>query len=549
MKILTNYLILVLISTIISFVSPIYAQSIDLPKLSQFGRFEADYVKGCAPLTIHITELDSFGPISRTYTYESGATQTADTFYTYNSPGRYEIVQLLGEDIIPKTDTLVIQVYESAEPKHSWAYCDANNIKVFFPDSTYDGYWWINQNDTTEFNSNSGWENMIETDPNSIIQVQGYYNQARSNCQVINQSVTPSPINYDLIIDSISFVYLCDNQVMMSILQEPNLHQVYQVKLVENQTSITEIFSGFLNQDMFKSDTIQLNPASNDICIEITPISACDGFTGDSERFCFDYQSISQPVQSAFATFQGDSIYLYFDDQTVGNYQLTKYADGQDAGIVSNVSSPFIDNNISPLRTYRYELVFFPDCPVDSYTFGISPPQIKLTPLKDNTYEINYQYPEYFTPNQSDIKSTFIENIGSTIIREKGTPTIYRLSSEQGSYQNIQWVGIWDGLDLRSNIVRLGYKPIIYVPDAFTPNDDGINDHLELYGLGDNPFTLLIFNKWGEKIFETNDKTQFWDGRLSNGHIVEDVFYYKLNFSNSDGEFFNQEGSFVVIRD
>jgi gliding motility-associated-like protein len=55
-------------------------------------------------------------------------------------------------------------------------------------------------------------------------------------------------------------------------------------------------------------------------------------------------------------------------------------------------------------------------------------------------------------------------------------------------------------------------EPQIYVPEVFTPNGDGQNDKLDLFGDHFLDFEFRVFNRWGEVIFYTNDISQKWDG-------------------------------------
>jgi len=64
----------------------------------------------------------------------------------------------------------------------------------------------------------------------------------------------------------------------------------------------------------------------------------------------------------------------------------------------------------------------------------------------------------------------------------------------------------------------------IYIPSAFTPNGDGLNDTFGVKGEGIQDYRLLIYNRWGTVIFEsTNAKIQ-WDGRYQ-GQPVETGTY------------------------
>lgn len=64
----------------------------------------------------------------------------------------------------------------------------------------------------------------------------------------------------------------------------------------------------------------------------------------------------------------------------------------------------------------------------------------------------------------------------------------------------------------------------IYIPNAFTPNGDGINDSFGVKGEGIRNFHLFIYDRWGAKIFETTNPKQQWDG-LYGGKPAEQGVY------------------------
>ena len=68
----------------------------------------------------------------------------------------------------------------------------------------------------------------------------------------------------------------------------------------------------------------------------------------------------------------------------------------------------------------------------------------------------------------------------------------------------------------------------IYIPNAFTPDNDGINDFFAPQGVTLNSFEMEIFNRWGEKIHYTNDIEKPWDGKSNNEIIQEGVYVYKI---------------------
>jgi gliding motility-associated-like protein len=63
-----------------------------------------------------------------------------------------------------------------------------------------------------------------------------------------------------------------------------------------------------------------------------------------------------------------------------------------------------------------------------------------------------------------------------------------------------------------------------FIPDAFSPNGDGRNDILLVIGTEISSVHMAVFNRWGEKVFETDDKEQGWDGKY-NGTTVQEGYY------------------------
>jgi gliding motility-associated-like protein len=60
--------------------------------------------------------------------------------------------------------------------------------------------------------------------------------------------------------------------------------------------------------------------------------------------------------------------------------------------------------------------------------------------------------------------------------------------------------------------------------------------------------SLVIYNRWGEVVFETTDQAQCWDGSFKGKTLNADVFAYKLQVKLQDGTFVDQAGSIQLIR-
>jgi len=75
----------------------------------------------------------------------------------------------------------------------------------------------------------------------------------------------------------------------------------------------------------------------------------------------------------------------------------------------------------------------------------------------------------------------------------------------------------------------------IFVPNAFTPNADGTNDVFMPKGVGINEYQLLIFDRWGNQIFVSEDLYKGWDGTVRGEEVQQDVYVWKINLTNNKG--------------
>jgi len=103
------------------------------------------------------------------------------------------------------------------------------------------------------------------------------------------------------------------------------------------------------------------------------------------------------------------------------------------------------------------------------------------------------------------------------------------------------------GSSSSSAIVKV-YKDV-YVPSAFTPNNDGKNDVFRVTA-ADNykRFKLLVYNRWGQVIFETADINKGWDGRFRDVQLASDVYVYYLEIVTASNKKVSKKGTITLIR-
>jgi gliding motility-associated-like protein len=89
-----------------------------------------------------------------------------------------------------------------------------------------------------------------------------------------------------------------------------------------------------------------------------------------------------------------------------------------------------------------------------------------------------------------------------------------------------------------------------YFPSAFTPNGDGLNDIFRPTGNDIVDFHLMVFDRWGQMLFETYDPGLGWDGK-SNGQYAEPGIYtYVATYGSTDNpvETVKTTGTFTLVR-
>ncbi len=90
--------------------------------------------------------------------------------------------------------------------------------------------------------------------------------------------------------------------------------------------------------------------------------------------------------------------------------------------------------------------------------------------------------------------------------------------------------------------------PYIFVPRAFSPNGDGVNDILYVRGESIDVVEFIVYDRWGAKMFETNNLNQGWDGTFQGKQLPPDVYGYYLYVECIGGDTYTEKGNVTIIR-
>jgi gliding motility-associated-like protein len=236
-------------------------------------------------------------------------------------------------------------------------------------------------------------------------------------------------------------------------------------------------------------------------------------------------QSSSQIVSGAWQFGEGGNSYgltASYCYNEAGHYVITNnYTDNFGCANASTVAVdawpiPVADFNVSPDKPVTNESIDFTDATYNA---------------------IAAEWTWYFSDESSKIHTG---------------KNINRSFTDAGEYAAVLIVTSDHGC--RDTIVKpilVGEDFGLYVPDAFTPNGDGLNDIFTAKGIGIAKFNMNIFDRWGELLYSTNSMENGWDGKFhSRGDeiVKQDVYVWKIKATDLQGKVHELAGTVTLMK-
>lgn len=236
---------------------------------------------------------------------------------------------------------------------------------------------------------------------------------------------------------------------------------------------------------------------------------------------------------------------------TAGNPGATytwNFGDGA-TGVGSTITHVFTQNGCN---TVTLTVSFGAGC---STTDSI-PCMINVFPQPDANFvfsptTIDILNPTAYFSNLSTNSTNWLWNFGDNISSTAQNP-IHNWA-EIGAYPVTLYSTTVNGcIDSITYIIIIDDIITAYIPNSFSPNADGINDLFNIYSHGISPdnFEMLIFDRWGNKIFHTRDLYDGWNGSLNNnGALVQiDVYVYRFNYKDIKGYKHKAIGHVTIVK-
>jgi len=286
------------------------------------------------------------------------------------------------------------------------------------------------------------------------------------------------------------------------------------------------------------------------------------------------YSEMSEPpayINPVIASINSGIVHLEFDVDP--NSELTKYKLLRSTSLSGpfdtiqtiNSTSDRISVNDpganSDKRVYYYKLLAYNNCDQPIWeaesevinticltvTNNDNTNNLEWNLLKEETNPAsNYRiYRSIGTDNQQQIdalfnnETTYQDNIEDLIGTNSGSKICYFIIGRENTSQDPN----------NSNIACATIEPKVYIPDAFTPDGNGKNDFFDIkFSFLPENYTLIIYNRWSNIVFESTDPEIDWDGRSLNGKPVPaGAYIYYLKIVTENNQTIEKRGNITVI--
>jgi gliding motility-associated-like protein len=240
------------------------------------------------------------------------------------------------------------------------------------------------------------------------------------------------------------------------------------------------------------------------------------------------------------------------------SYRIFRSINGQSfEQVVEGTALPYVDVNLRPqINRYCYYVVYGNSCGRESAPSETAC-AIKLDGINQQNKRISLNWSPY-GGWESGVQDYLLEirdgqgalvgppiSLGSTAMNYQDPIDPNRQISQ---YRIVAISN--DSIPLRSysNVIIEDIPLQIYVPNSFTPNNDGLNDTFTAKGLFIDEYSMEIYSRWGELLFHTTDLEAGWDGIYRGSLSPEDTYVFKIEASDPNGRSMIKSGTVHLLR-
>lgn len=265
-----------------------------------------------------------------------------------------------------------------------------------------------------------------------------------------------------------------------------------------------------------------------------TPITQVDDFK-EHDTVCTGFEAMFSANSPAFDTYEFSLNNSLVQRSPAMNYTTTFQTPGPYSMKVTGIDG-FGNKTSSP--DFEFQVAEDPkaDARVDNRKVGSGGLSVTFDATSSSAVAFSWNFGD---PASGD-DNTSVEAIPTHTYRDFGEYDVTLIVSTGGECR--------DTIRLEK-IVRFEDSPsLLFVPSAFTPNGDGVNDQLFLRGQNISSVDFMVFNEWGEMIFRTQDINTGWDGSHRGSLLPPDTYTYVAKVTLLNGQTETLKGQTTVLR-
>ncbi|NDK56025.1 gliding motility-associated C-terminal domain-containing protein [Pontibacter fetidus] len=339
----------------------------------------------------------------------------------------------------------------------------------------------------------------------------------------------------------------------------------------EQVTINWQTIAGFFKQyDLYRNGILLQSVAGNSSSYTDTDVSCGQNNCYEIKGITMDGKSTTVSVQSCIAvtstsTPPAATLLTSFNPQNeieitlqLPNGQSIKSAtyqrsiNGAAFKDIANTQQTTISDKLSAISTVCYRATYTNPCDKTAAASALSCPVIltaKLTP--EETAQLTWTNYTGFTNGATSYTLEVLDETGGVVrsIKVSGNSYSDQLAAQQEQvfrYRIKATSG--SGTVTYSNTQTIKLELALFVPSAFTPNNDGLNDVFEVKGKRFENFSIRIINSAGQVVYTSDNRATGWDGNVNGKLQPAGVYAYEITVSLQDGSTKRRTGTVTLLR-
>lgn len=333
---------------------------------------------------------------------------------------------------------------------------------------------------------------------------------------------------------------------------------------------ITNIIDTIRHQNGFEFEDFDVvNPKFRDYTYYIVAQNKC-GIKGDTSIKASSSKEYELPIEVSYlvttSVVENKNLEVHWTASTeedFGSYDIYKKVNDESTNfeyvktLAGRYDTTFIDTDVNVSQTsYCYGIVVNDNCGHISKMSNVGC-SVVLTGEEKPFYFNLYWTP--YTDWKGGVQEYMLErSVDTGVLRP-----IVMLPDENYFFKDDQLDYDWGGYNYRvrasegpgsynavsySNQIYLIQPPLLHVPNAFTPNGDMLNEKWGIVPVFVKEYHLRIYNRWGEKLFETRDKHEIWNGEYKELLTSNNVYMYMITFTGWDRSVHYRKGTVTSLK-